>query len=124
MSETIVKCSNIRKTFPGVVALDDVHFELRRGEVHALCGENGAGKSTLIKILTGLYGKDSGKIFYEDEEISYKSVQECRNHGISLIPQEIHLAQDLTVAENVMMTQYPVKGGRVDWNAMRKGTRL
>lgn len=123
MSETIVKCSNIRKTFPGVVALDDVHFELRRGEVHALCGENGAGKSTLIKILTGLYGKDSGKIFYEDEEISYKSVQECRNHGISLIPQEIHLAQDLTVAENVMMTQYPVKGGRVDWNAMRERTR-
>lgn len=105
-----------------MLALDDVDFELKQGEVHALCGENGAGKSTLIKILTGLYEKDSGQIFYEGREISYRSVQECRNHGISLIPQEIHLAQDLTVAENVMMTQYPVRGFCVDWNVMRERT--
>lgn len=122
MAETIIKCEGIRKEFPGVVALDNVGFELKKGEVHALCGENGAGKSTLIKILTGLYGKDSGKIFFEGQEINYKSVQECRNHGISLIPQEIHLAQDLTVAENIMMTQYPLKNGRVDWEAMREKT--
>lgn len=122
MEEAIITCKNITKTFPGVVALDQVQFELKKGEVHALCGENGAGKSTLIKILTGLYGKDSGEIFYEGKEINYKSVQECRAHGISLIPQEIHLAQDLTVAENIMMTQYPKKGGRVDWAAMRQRT--
>ncbi|SHE78770.1 sugar ABC transporter ATP-binding protein [Lactonifactor longoviformis] len=122
MAENIVTCQKIRKSFPGVLALDDVDFELKKGEVHALCGENGAGKSTLIKILTGLYGKDSGRIIYEGNEINFKSVQECRNNGISLIPQEIHLAQDLTVAENVMMTQYPVKHGKVDWNAMREKT--
>ncbi len=122
MRETIIECSNILKTFPGVVALDHVEFELKKGEVHALCGENGAGKSTLIKILTGLYGKDSGTITYEGQEINYKSVQECRNHGISLIPQEIQLAQELTVAENIMMTQYPKKNGKVDWAEMRSRT--
>ncbi len=123
MEDRIIQCSDIRKTFPGVVALDQVSFDLKQGEVHALCGENGAGKSTLIKILTGLYGKDSGKIYYEGEEVNYRSVQECRMHGISLIPQEIHLAQDLTVAENIMMTNYPGKKWKVDWNAMREKTR-
>lgn len=122
MEHTILTCKDITKTFPGVRALDQVGFELKKGEVHALCGENGAGKSTLIKILTGLYTKDNGTITYEGQEISYKSVQECRNHGISLIPQEIHLAQDLTVAENIMMSSYPTKGGKVDWEEMRKKT--
>jgi ribose transport system ATP-binding protein len=122
LDENIIVCKGIRKCFPGVVALDNVDFELKKGEVHALCGENGAGKSTLIKILTGLYSKDEGKIYYEGQEINYKSVQECKNKGISLIPQEIHLAQDLTVAENIMMTQYPVKKGKVDWAAMREKT--
>ncbi|POP31826.1 D-xylose ABC transporter ATP-binding protein, partial [Lactonifactor longoviformis] len=70
MAENIVTCQKIRKSFPGVLALDDVDFELKKGEVHALCGENGAGKSTLIKILTGLYGKDSGRIIYEGNEIN------------------------------------------------------
>lgn len=123
MEKSMIECQKIRKAFPGVLALNDVDFELKKGEIHALCGENGAGKSTLIKILTGLYGRDSGTILYEGKEINYKSVQECRSNGISLIPQEIHLAQDLTVAENVMMTQYPVKRGRVDWQAMRERTR-
>lgn len=123
MEDIIVKCQKIKKTFPGVVALDGVDFELRKGEVHALCGENGAGKSTLIKILTGLYGKDSGEIFFEGKEINFKSVEECRRNGISLIPQEIHMAPDLTVAENIMMTNYPVKNGIVDWHAMREKTK-
>lgn len=122
MEENLIVCQKIRKTFPGVVALDQVDFELKKGEVHALCGENGAGKSTMIKILTGIYEKEEGKIFYEGQEIEYRSVQECREHGISLIPQEIHLAQDLTVAENVLMTKYPVRGRRVDWDAMREKT--
>lgn len=122
MEDYILKCEDIRKEFPGVVALDNVQFNLRRGEVHAICGENGAGKSTLIKIITGLYSRTSGRIFYEGEEEHFKSVQECRRHGISLIPQEIHMALDLTVAENVMMTGYPVKGHRVDWDTMRKET--
>lgn len=122
MERTILTCKDVTKTFPGVRALDQVELELKEGEVHALCGENGAGKSTLIKILTGLYTKDCGTITYKGQEICYKSVQECRNHGISLIPQEIHLAQDLTVAENIMMSSYPTKGGKVDWEKMRKKT--
>ena len=122
MEDYILKCEKIRKEFPGVVALDNVEFSLRKGEVHAICGENGAGKSTLIKIITGLYGRDGGKIIYEGKEENFKSVQECRENGISLIPQEIHMAQDLTVAENVMMTGYPKKAGRIDWDFMKTRT--
>ena len=119
MKETILKCENISKQFPGVLALDNVQFDLRKGEVHALCGENGAGKSTLIKILTGLYSKDKGVITFAGKELKIRSVQESREMGISLIPQEIHLAQTLTVAENICMTAYPEKAkGIVDWKAM------
>ena len=123
MSDVILSCKGISKAFPGVQALSGVDFELRRGEVHALCGENGAGKSTLIKILTGLYKKDKGEIIYEGEPIDYKSVQECRKNGISLIPQELQLALMLTVAENIFMTDHPQKGLLVDWKAMWKKTQ-
>lgn len=117
MDNYIIQCSGITKSFPGVKALDNVEFNLKRGEVHALCGENGAGKSTLIKILTGIYNKDSGTFIYEDEEMIENSVKSCRAKGISLIPQEIHLAQDLSVAENICMTEYPLKHNKiVDWN--------
>jgi ribose transport system ATP-binding protein len=119
MSDAILECRNISKAFPGVLALDSVNFELRRGEVHALCGENGAGKSTLIKIITGLYAKDSGVISYNGSELKLKTIQEYRRAGISLIPQEVHLAQKLTVAENICMVKYPHNRiGTVDWNKM------
>jgi ribose transport system ATP-binding protein len=119
MDNIILKCQGISKSFPGIKALDMVDFELRRGEVHALCGENGAGKSTLIKIITGLYSKDSGIILYNNSELKLKTVQEHRKAGISLIPQEIHLAQRLTVAENVCMGNYPrTRLGTVDWEKM------
>ena len=121
-NNTIIKCSNITKEFPGVMALDHVSFELKKGEVHALCGENGAGKSTLIKIITGLYQKDSGTIEFEGKEVHYNSTQECRKNGIALIPQEIHLAETLTVAENIFMTNYPKKNGLVDWKKMNQMT--
>jgi len=115
-------CKGISKVFPGVKALDKVDFELRRGEAHAICGENGAGKSTLIKIIAGLYRKDSGEILYEGRPVDFRSVQECRKNGISLIPQELHLAPSLTVAENIFMTGHPRKGPFVDWKAMWKKT--
>lgn len=85
MEDMVLRCNNISKDFPGVKALDNVRFDLKRGEVHALCGENGAGKSTLIKIITGLYTKDSGEIEYEGKAVNYRSTQECRKNGISLI---------------------------------------
>ncbi|GHU63422.1 ribose import ATP-binding protein RbsA [Clostridia bacterium] len=123
MDEYALKCENISKSFPGVQALDNVGFDLKKGEVHALCGENGAGKSTLIKIVTGLYQKDSGDIIYEGSKINYKSTIECRKNGIALIPQELQLAETLTVAENVFMTDFPRKGIIVDWKVMMKKTR-
>ena len=121
--EIILRCRNIMKEFPGVKALDGVSLELEKGEVHALCGENGAGKSTLIKIITGIYQKDSGEMEYEGKAVNYKTAQECRKNGIALIPQEIHLAETLTVAENVFMTNYPKKAGFVDWDKMNKQTQ-
>lgn len=123
MEDIVLRCKNISKSFPGVKALDKVQFELRRGEVHALCGENGAGKSTIIKIITGLYTKDEGEIEYNGKPINYRSTTECRRNGISLIPQELHLAETLTVAENIFMTKFPTKYGIVDWKKMREDTR-
>jgi len=122
MDDIVLKCSNIMKHFPGVQALDDAQFELRRGEVHALVGENGAGKSTLIKIVTGLYARDSGEIEFEGEAIHYKSSMECRKNGIALIPQELQLVDPLTVAENIFMTDYPIKRGIIDWKKMYEMT--
>ena len=122
LSEVVLSCKGISKAFPGVKALDEVDFELQFGEVHALCGENGAGKSTLIKIIAGMYEKDAGKIIYAGKRIDYKTVQECRRNGISIIPQELHLAPALTVAENIFMTNHPKKRGIVDWKAMWRNT--
>ena len=83
-------------TFPGVRALENVDFTLRRGEIHALMGENGAGKSTLIKVITGVYPKDEGQIFVEgyDGEVSIRSPQDAQNHGISTVYQEITIVTD------------------------------
>lgn len=99
----------IRKVFPGVVALDDVHFELRKGEVHILLGENGAGKSTLMKILSGAYQKDGGKIFLEGHETEIKSPKHAQNLGISIIYQEFNLVPHLTVGENIFLGREPVR---------------
>lgn len=96
---------NIDKSFPGVRALKDVEFTLRKGEIHALLGENGAGKSTLIKVLTGVYHKDGGQIYIagENKAISLKSPQEAQKMGIGTVYQEITLCPNLTVAENMFI---------------------
>jgi ribose transport system ATP-binding protein len=122
MGNIILKCNNISKVFPGVQALNGVNFDLHDGEIHALCGENGAGKSTLIKIIAGMYQRDTGEILYNNKSVHYKNTQECRKAGIALIPQEIQLAETLTVAENIFMTNYPKKWGMVDWNGMARNT--
>lgn len=94
---------NIVKEFPGVKALDNVHFDLREGEVHALMGENGAGKSTLMKILTGVYEKTAGNVYYEGREIAYKTPKEAQNEGVVIVHQELNMMKDLTVAENIFI---------------------
>jgi ABC-type sugar transport system ATPase subunit len=97
-----------------------VDFELRKGEVHALCGENGAGKSTLLKILTGMYRKDNGAIYIEGSEVNFKAISDAKKQGIGIIPQEIQMAPKLSIAENMFMSNYPKKFlFFVDWKKMR-----
>ncbi|MEX1123269.1 MAG: sugar ABC transporter ATP-binding protein [Balneolales bacterium] len=100
--------SDIRKEFPGVVALDDVSFELRKGEVHILLGENGAGKSTLMKILSGAYQKDQGQIHLNGKEIQILNPKHAQDLGIGIIYQEFNLNPHMTVAENIFLGREPV----------------
>lgn len=102
-SEKILEMQGICKAFPGVKALSNVDFTLRKGEVHALMGENGAGKSTLVKVMTGVYEKDSGHIGVEGRAVHFKSPQEAQNAGIGTVYQEITLCPNLTVAENMFI---------------------
>ena len=99
----ILTMRGIYKEFPGVKALQNVDFTLRKGEVHALMGENGAGKSTLVKVLTGVYEKDAGEIRIDgfDNPVSIRSPQDAQNLGIATVYQEITLCPNLTVAENM-----------------------
>ncbi|MDR3517264.1 MAG: sugar ABC transporter ATP-binding protein [Azospirillaceae bacterium] len=106
----ILTATGITKRFPGVLALDNVHLELRRGEVHALCGENGAGKSTLMKIITGLYQTDEGEVVFKGEKRHFQSIQEAQAVGITMIHQELNLVPHLTVAENIYLAREPRKG--------------
>ncbi len=99
----LLKMRHIDKRFPGVRALNNVDFTLRKGEIHALMGENGAGKSTLIKVLTGVYQMDGGEISVDGEKILIRSPQDAQNNGISTVYQEITLCPNLTVAENMFI---------------------
>ncbi len=101
--EKLLEMRHIDKHFPGVRALNNVDFTLRKGEIHALMGENGAGKSTLIKILTGVYQMDGGEISVEGTKVSIRSPQDAQNKGISTVYQEITLCPNLTVAENMFI---------------------
>ncbi len=117
----ILQMRGICKSFPGVRALQNVDFTLRRGEIHALMGENGAGKSTLIKVLTGVHPKNAGEIFIEgtDHAITIKSPQDAQNKGISTVYQEISLCPNLTVAENLYIGR--TKGVMTNWKQMNAG---
>lgn len=108
--EYIVEMDNINKSFPGVKALDDVHFHLKSGEVMALLGENGAGKSTLMKILSGVYTRDSGSLKIFGEEIGDMNPKRAQELGVAIIHQELNMCQHLTVAENMFLGREKVKG--------------
>ncbi len=116
LSEIILKMEGISKSFPGVRALHNVDFTLRRGEIHALMGENGAGKSTLIKIITGVYEKDAGQITIEGRPVQFKSPQDAQNMGIGTVFQEIALCPNLTVAENMFIGRS--RSNFVKWKQM------
>ncbi len=120
MSEDyILKMKGISKSFGGVEVLHDVDFNLHRGEVRALAGENGAGKSTLMKILGGIYDCDSGEVVIDDKRLNNGSVQDAKQHGVSIIHQEIVLVQDMTVGENIFLgREFKNKSGFVDFRKM------
>ncbi|GIO96606.1 monosaccharide-transporting ATPase [Paenibacillus lautus] len=107
MSEVLIQMEGITKEFPGVLALNNCRFELLRGEVHALMGENGAGKSTMMKILTGVYQKDEGTIRYKGQPVELTNPKAAQDAGISMIHQELNLAPDLTVAQNIFIGREP-----------------
>ncbi|EFH6399199.1 ATP-binding cassette domain-containing protein [Escherichia coli] len=121
MSETFLQMKHITKRFPGVLALNDVQFTLRRGELHALLGENGAGKSTLMKILSGVYQPDEGEIIFEDKPVSFSDPLSAQNVGITIIHQEFNLFPELTVEENIFIGREFCKKNR--WRLDEKQQR-
>ena len=123
MGEVILTMKDIDKSFPRVHALDHVNFEVKRGEVHALMGENGAGKSTLMKVLTGIYQKDSGTITYKGKETEFHNTREAQDAGVVIVHQELNMIGDLTVAQNIFIGREPKKGIRVDDKKMIEDSR-
>ncbi|MCA1442975.1 sugar ABC transporter ATP-binding protein [Ensifer sp. IC4062] len=122
-AEFLLSAEGIRKEFPGVVALDDVEFKLKRGTVHALMGENGAGKSTLMKILAGIYQPDQGEVRLKGIDIRLKSPLDALENGIAMIHQELNLMPFMTVAENIWIRREPKnRFGFVDHGEMRRMT--
>ena len=119
----ILTLKNITKEFPGVKALDDVTINIERGTIHGLVGENGAGKSTLIKSLAGIYQPNKGEIILDGKPCRFNSPIEARRAGISVVHQEIKLAEPLSVAENMFLGNVQLKNGLVDWKGMRRRAR-
>ncbi|SMX48021.1 sugar ABC transporter ATP-binding protein [Maliponia aquimaris] len=122
-AKPVLRLENIGKSFPGVRALDNVSFTVMPGEVHALMGENGAGKSTSMKVLGGIYQPDEGSIYVGDEQVVMSGPLEAKAKGIVFIHQELSLATELSVAENIYLGELPRKSfGRVDWQTLFQRT--
>lgn len=120
VGDVILTMKDIDKSFVGVHALKNAQLELKRGEVHALMGENGAGKSTLMKILTGIYSKDSGTITYEGQEIEFKNPKEAQNAGVVIVHQELNMMNHLTVAQNIFIGRESMNGKFINDKKMNK----
>ena len=120
MRETILEMRHVTKRFPGVIALNDVSIDLRKGEILGICGENGAGKSTLMKVLSGSYVSKQydGEIVIEGKPMEFTCVDDAQRAGIEMVYQEINMVMDLSVAENIYVGNLPMKGAIVDYNTL------
>ncbi len=125
--DIILDFRNVTKQFPGVTALSDVSLQIRRGEIHCLCGENGAGKSTLIKILSGVYpyGTYEGTILYDGKELKLgaQAINQAIEEGIAVVYQELTLIPDMTVGENIYLGKEPVEHGSINWDKLYANTQ-
>ena len=117
-TEPLLRMEGIVKRFAGATALAGVDLTLRRGEVHALVGENGAGKSTLVKIMTGAYHRDAGRMWLEGREVDFDTPADASDAGVTAVHQEIHLIGYRTVAENIFLGREPRRWGLIDWSRM------
>ncbi len=124
-NDYILEMKNITKDFPGVRALDNVNIKVKRGEIHALCGENGAGKSTLMKVLSGVIpdGDYDGEIFFDGELCAFKNIKQSERLGIGIIHQELALIQELSIAENIFLANEIVKRGVIAWDEANQRTQ-
>ena len=122
MDDIILEMRDITKTFPGVKALENVNLKVRRGDIHAICGENGAGKSTLMKVLSGVYpfGSYDGDVRYEGQECRFNGIHDSERRGIVIIHQELALVPMLSIAENMFLGNEQATGGIIDWNRTRR----
>lgn len=126
METFALEMKSITKEFPGVKALDNVTFSVRKGEIHALCGENGAGKSTLMKVLSGVYpaGTYSGSIFINNQEMRFKNIKESQDAGIAIIYQELALIGELSIAENLFLGHDLMRQPIINWNEIYRQALL
>ena len=120
MNDTLVDMRGISKAYPGVVALRDVDFALKAGEVRALLGKNGAGKSTLIKIMAGVVPPDAGSMTVAGRQVSFRSPADAIGAGVATVHQELSIVPELSVAENIFLGRWPIRGGAIDWKTLRR----
>ena len=120
MAQTILELRGITKIFPGVKALNNVQFDLRPGEIHALMGENGAGKSTFIKVIMGVHQAEEGEMFLDGQKVQFKSTRDAQKAGIAAIYQHVTAYPHLTVAENIFVGHLKMRHGMVQWKQMHQ----
>ncbi|MEG1757839.1 MAG: sugar ABC transporter ATP-binding protein [Oscillospiraceae bacterium] len=120
--DIVLKMENISKSFPGVLALDKVSLELKRGEIHAIMGENGAGKSTLMKVLSGAYQSDDGEITIEGQKVNIRKPSDAAKHGVAIVYQEQNVFAFTSVTENIFLSDMPLKGKLIDYKTIKQKT--
>ena len=116
--EQYIEFRHISKEFPGVKALNDINFTIKKGETHAILGENGAGKSTLLNILHGIYQPTDGELLIDGEKMSFDTANDAIRYGIAKVHQEINMVPEMTVAQNIALGNEPKKFGIIDFTAI------